>query len=102
MKATCLFALATLLLINSLPVSAQKFGPPPATRVDDVTDSYGGTTVTDPYRWLEDQKSPETRAWIDAQNKYTDSIFQSIPGRAQIHERLEKLLKVDTISTPIV
>ena len=40
--------------------------------------TYGSVTVADPYRWLEDQNAPETRAWIDAQNQYSDGV----PARA--------------------
>ena len=54
--------------------------PPPKTRVDNVTETLHGVTIADPYRWLEDQDSPETRAWIDEQNRYTQSVIGSLPG----------------------
>ena len=53
--------------------------PPPATEAKPVTETIHGVTLTDPYRWLEDPKSPETRAWIAEQMKYTEEI-----GRAHV------------------
>lgn len=74
--------------------------PPPTTRTDNVVDDYFGTKVTDPYRWLEDQNSPETRAWIDKENAYTDSTLTKLPGRETLHARLSQLLKVDSTGLP--
>ena len=51
--------------------------PPPPTPAHPVNDEYQGMQIEDPYRWLEDAKSPETRAWIDAQNKYTQHYFST-------------------------
>jgi prolyl oligopeptidase len=94
----CLALLSLLALI----VPAQSHKSPPVARVDNVTETIHGVQITDPYRWLEDQNSPETRAWIDAENEYTQSIFDSMPGRDQIHQRIEKLLKIDTVGAPAV
>jgi prolyl oligopeptidase len=91
-------AIATMTL--STAAQAQT-GPPPTNRVD-VTDTYHGVEVVDPYRWLEDQNSPETRAWIEAQNAYTKSVVNGWNGRAAIATRLTQLLKIETISTPTV
>jgi prolyl oligopeptidase len=74
----------------------------PRTRIDDVTETIHGVTIRDPYRWLEDQQSPETRAWIDAQNAYTRTALDPLPRRAEIRERLEQLLKTDRYSPPAV
>ena len=57
---------------------------PPAARIDSAKDTYGTTIVTDPYRWLEDQNNPETRAWIDAEQKCTESALSKLPGRAEL------------------
>lgn len=76
-------------------------GSPPLTRSDGVIDKLHGTTITDPYRWLENQGSPETRAWIDQQNAYTRSALDALPGRDQIRQRLGELLKIDTAGVPI-
>jgi len=90
---------ASLLSIVAVPAQTPK--APPATRVDNVSETIQGVTITDPYRWLEDQNSPETRAWIEAEDRYTDSTIAKLPGRDQIHQRLEKLLKIDTITPPL-
>lgn len=74
-------------------------GPPP-TRTDNVKDVLHGVEVVDPYRWLEDQNSPETRAWIDAQNKYSDAVVGDPPVRQAIVHRLGELLKVDSFFLP--
>jgi prolyl oligopeptidase len=86
---------ATLVWAQRLPSP----GPPP-TRVENVREVIHGVEVTDPYRWLEDQQSPETRAWIDAQNKYTRSLLDSWPGRAALQRRLTELMKIESISVP--
>jgi len=49
---------------------------PPPTRTDNVKEVLHGVEIVDPYRWLEDQSSPETRAWIDAQNSYTKPFLE--------------------------
>jgi prolyl oligopeptidase len=74
-------------------------GPPPTWR-DDVVDDYHGLRVADPYRWLEAQDSPETRAWIKAQDDYTRSILDRLPGRNAIRQRLTALMNVDVIGVP--
>ncbi len=74
--------------------------PPPATPAHPVTDEYQGTRITDPYRWLEDAKSPQTRAWIDAQNKYTQQYLSQLKNRPQIIQQLTELERVDKYSMP--
>ncbi len=74
----------------------------PETRTDNVTETIHGVTIHDPYRWLEDQQSSETRAWIDAENAYTRSVLDAMPGRAAISKRLEELLKTDHFGVPVV
>jgi len=72
----------------------------PSTRRDDVSEVMHGVTVSDPYRWLEDQQSPETRAWIDAQNAYTHALLDAWPGRPQIEKRATQLLRHGSIRAP--
>jgi prolyl oligopeptidase len=75
---------------------------PPETRRDSVVDVVHGVEIPDPYRWLEDQKAPETRAWIDAQNAYTRKVLEGLPGKEEISRRLTELLRIDTIGVPFV
>src|SRR3984885_1027135 len=81
---------------------AQTPNSPPPTKTDNVTETLHGVTITDPYRWLEDQNSPQTRAWIDAQVKYTESTLAALPQRERIRKRLAELMKVDVMGAPSV
>src|SRR5215831_3224340 len=74
----------------------------PKTAVNEVKETIQGVEIVDPYRWLEDQESPQTRTWIDAENAYTDSLLAGIPGRDELKQKLTALLKVETMSTPAV
>jgi len=69
---------------------------PPLTPVDPVVEVLHGVAITDPYRWLEEQNSPETRQWIDAQTRYARSYLDAIAGRHQIHKRIREFLAVET------
>jgi prolyl oligopeptidase len=75
--------------------------PPPPTEAKPVTENIHGTTLTDPYRWLEDPKSPETRAWIDRQMKYTGEYLSQVKFRPEIVTELTKLERVESYSIPI-
>jgi endonuclease YncB( thermonuclease family) len=66
----------------------------------DAVEVLHGESIPDPYRWLEDQDGPETRAWIDAQNKYTHSLLDGLASRPAIQKRLSELLRVDSMGTP--
>ncbi len=72
---------------------------PKSKRVD-VVDDYFGTKVADPYRWLEADTSPEVAAWVEAENKVTFGYLDKIPYRAQLKERLTKLLNYPKFSAP--
>ena len=95
-------ARATLVFagVLSLPALSGAADGPPETKKDNVSETVQGTTIADPYRWLEDQNAPETRAWIDAQNAYTAKILAQAPGRGAIEKRLGELLKVEVVTTP--
>ncbi|HXN73519.1 MAG TPA: prolyl oligopeptidase family serine peptidase [Candidatus Acidoferrales bacterium] len=97
-----LLALACL-AASAVPTMAQDNNVkcPPPTRVEDANEIIHGVAVSDPYRWLEDQNSRETRAWIDAQNACTQSLLKTLPGSEAIAKRLGELIKVDTIRLPI-
>ncbi len=90
-----------LTALAALPAAArQATQAPPPTRRDAVVDTLHGVAIADPYRWLEQQDAPETRAWIAAQNAYTDAVIGVQPGRAAIEQRLTELLRVQTIGIP--
>ncbi|MHC4550935.1 MAG: prolyl oligopeptidase family serine peptidase [Planctomycetota bacterium] len=72
----------------------------PATRTVAHADEYHGTRVEDPYRWLEDADSAETRAWIEAQNKLTFSYLERLPARKRIRERFEQLMDYERYQVP--
>lgn len=76
-------------------------GPPKARR-DNVKETIHGVEIADPYRWLEDQHSPETRQWIEAENAYTQKFLSRFPGHGALREHLARLLKIDVVGTPIV
>jgi prolyl oligopeptidase len=72
----------------------------PKTRQADVVDDYFGTKVRDPYRWLEDDHSPETKAWVEAQNEVTFAFLESVPERSAIQERLTRLWDYERYGLP--
>lgn len=75
------------------------FEYPETARVDTV-DNYFGEEVKDPYRWLEDDTSEETAAWVKAQNEVTFGYLNSIPYRDKILQRLEKVYNYERLSAP--
>ena len=77
-----------------------KLPAPPPTAIDTVTDNLHGTEIADPYRWLEDGNSPQTREWIAAQMKYTAEYLSQAKNRPQIVSDLTKLQRVDVYSVP--
>jgi prolyl oligopeptidase len=102
--ATLVALLAAAFGANSaLAQSCPANGPSltyPVTKKVDQTDNYHGTTVADPYRWLEDANSAETKEWVTAQNKVTQAYLAQIPQRAAIRERLTKLWNYERYSVP--
>ncbi|MBT9331600.1 prolyl oligopeptidase family serine peptidase [Paracidobacterium acidisoli] len=78
-----------------------RLAAPPVAAVHVVTDEYHGVRVEDPYRWLEDAKSPATRAWIDEENRYTQQYLSQVKIRPQIAKQLDALQRVDNYSMPI-
>ena len=72
---------------------------PETKKVDTVT-NYFGTEVKDPYRWLEDDRSEETEAWVKAENKVTFDYLNQIPYRDSLKERLSKLWNYEKVSAP--
>lgn len=72
----------------------------PVSRKADQTDDYHGTTVTDPYRWLEDPHSDETQAWIEAQNQVTFGFLNGISVRDSLKQRLTQLWNYEKYGMP--
>ncbi|WP_394368563.1 prolyl oligopeptidase family serine peptidase [Mucilaginibacter ginkgonis] len=74
--------------------------PYPVTRKVDTVNTYFGTTVPDPYRWLENDRAEDTKAWVQAENKVTHAYLDQIPFRNAIRQRLEVLLNYEKFSAP--
>ncbi len=81
-------------------ISIQSLAQYPNSKKTEQTDNYHGTIVLDPYRWLEDDKSAETKAWVEAQNKVTFEYLEKIPYRKQLQDRLEKVYNYAKYSAP--
>ena len=90
---------AAALALTATLLYAAKLMPPP-TKAEPVTDDIHGVKITDPYRWLEDQNSPQTRQWLEAQEKYARAYLDALPGRAQLKKEFGALLKIDSMSAP--
>ncbi|UOX34656.1 prolyl oligopeptidase family serine peptidase [Flavobacterium sediminilitoris] len=99
----------TLLLVATAFVACKKEEPKeivdmsvtyPETKKVDTLDTYFGEQIQDPYRWLEDDRSAETEAWVKAQNEVTFGYLEKIPFRKELKERMEKLWNYEKISAP--
>jgi prolyl oligopeptidase len=89
---------------DSAPRSAQKMLKPlayPPARKGEQVDDYHGTKVADPYRWLEDLDSAETKSWVEAENRLTFDYLNEIPSRAKIKDRLTKLWNYERYGVPL-
>ena len=84
--------LAGLAALAVCVAACETWPPPPETARIPVVDTLHGVEFTDDYRWLEDQESPETRAWIDEQNAYAELIVGDTPRRAGLEGRLRELM----------
>ncbi len=93
------FCIANPISILTAQDATQKMNYP-ETKTVDVVDDYFGNQVSDPYRWLEDTESDETAAWIQQQNKITQSYLGSLPQRAEMQERLTKLWNYERFGLP--
>ncbi|MGV3531490.1 MAG: prolyl oligopeptidase family serine peptidase, partial [Chthoniobacteraceae bacterium] len=88
----------TALLLSS-GIAAETLTYPTTRQVQQV-DEYHGEKISDPYRWLEEDTAPETREWIEAQNKVTFGYLKQIPERAEIEQRLTKLWNYERFGIP--
>ena len=74
----------------------------PETKTVDTVDTYFGIEVKDPYRWLEDDRSEETEAWVKLQNKSTYAYLDNIPFRGELKERLSNLWNYEKVGAPFI
>ncbi len=102
MKKLILFAIASTAIIScETTTKKEKITVNyTTTKKVDTVDTYFETEIKDPYRWLEDDKSPETEAWVKSQNKTTFGYLDKIPFRNDLKQRLEKLWNYEKIGSP--
>src|SRR6187455_1549980 len=85
-------------LVCSLGAHAQiKY---PETNKTEIVDIYNGVKVIDPYRWLEDDNSEQTKKWVEEENKVTFDYLARIPFRERVKKRLEQLWNYPKYSSP--
>ena len=96
MKKQILVMMAT---IATTAVNAQGLQYP-KTAKDGTVDEYFGTKVADPYRWLENDTSAQTAAWVEAENRVTNAYLAKIPFRGKLLKRLTELSNYERISAP--
>lgn len=89
-----------LLCFMSASTFAQTLTYPVSRKDESIIDDYHGTKVADPYRWLEDDNSEETKAWVKAQNEVTFGFLKGIPKREQIAKRLKKAWNYERTGIP--
>src|ERR1043165_10261256 len=95
MKQNILFI---LLMVTSPPIFTQiKY---PEAKKTSQQDDYFGTKVADPYRWLENENSEQTKEWITAENKVTNEYLSSIPFYDKVKKRLEEMWNYPKYSSP--
>ncbi|MFN7045317.1 MAG: prolyl oligopeptidase family serine peptidase [Flavobacterium sp.] len=87
-------------IVCTLVMNAQTKINYPETKKIDHVDTYFGEKINDPYRWLEDDRSAETEAWVKTQNVVTYGYLEQIPYRNQLKSRMEKLWNYEKISAP--
>jgi len=91
---------ATIAVLSSCNSGTKNLLNYPVTEKGNVVDTIFGTPVPDPYRWLEDDRSDETSAWVKEQNSVTFGYLEKIPYREQIRERLTRMWNYEKFSLP--
>ena len=86
-------------MMTAQSMTAQKITYPQTMR-DDTVDDYFGVKVADPYRWLENDTSAQTAAWVEAENRVTQAFLQKIPQRAKLAKRLKEVADYEKIGIP--
>lgn len=87
----------SMMIINTASFSQIKY---PDTKKVDQEDNYFGTIIKDPYRWLEDDNSAETKAWVTEENKVTEDYLSKIPFRQKIKDRLKEMWNYPKYGAP--
>jgi len=89
---------------SAAPIWAQAVssGSAPETRRSDFVEVVHGVELADPYRWLEEEQSPETRAWVEAQNTFALSILNGLPSLPRVQQRLLEQFAVEQVGSPSV
>jgi prolyl oligopeptidase len=109
-----LSVLVLLACVAALPAQTKPAGPPidhpstpttgapgaPVARQDNVKEMIHGVEIVDPYRWLEDQDSAETKNWVAAENAYTHSLLDGLPMHERAHRRLMEMYNHDSSDAP--
>ena len=98
---TKLLILSVVSLFFAVSISAQSKIEYPKTKTVEQIDDYHGTKVADPYRWLEDDNSADTKTWVEAENKVTFNYLNQIPERAKLKARLTELWNYEKYSAPV-
>src|SRR5215472_12747892 len=105
MKPARLFSCVAVFAFSCVLLFARPDGTPlvyPKAKSVDQVDDYHGIKVADPYRWLEDTDSPDTKTWVEEENKLTYSYLDQIPYRGAIRDRLLKLWNYERFTVPEV
>ena len=99
-RIIALFLLGFTLMACQIKNNTSMVPDYPETAKVDTVDTYFGTEVPDPYRWLEDDRSAETEDWVQRENEVTFSYLEKIPFREDLKNRLEKLWNYERLGTP--
>src|ERR1700731_3190829 len=86
-----LTAAAASLAAPAFARAAVNAPPAPVARVQVVKDSYFGETLSDPYRWMENDKDPDWLPFLKGQNEHTRAVLDTVPGRDQLLQRIQQL-----------
>lgn len=95
-----LYSSVVLVIAFSLAALGQQ--APPTARTDNFRETFHGQELVDPYHWLEDSSSSETRKWIDAENLYAHTLLNAPPVRQEISSRLTEMMHHDHMGEPLL
>ncbi|MFZ0662963.1 MAG: prolyl oligopeptidase family serine peptidase [Acidobacteriaceae bacterium] len=97
-RAAPALALVALLPLPSRAQAQTRLQKPPLAAVRPVSDNYYGQTVVDPYRWLENLKSPDVKSWMRGQADYTRAVFDSMPGRKAFAAEMDRYINAPDLT----